>query len=305
MKSLAILYNPQSGSGDKEALIQELVAFLEEHGVDRERISIYATESANHAFELAKYASHSGVDMVISLGGDGTINKIAAGIYEGGGHAVLGLLPSGTVNNFAKAMRIPLSRKDAMENLIKGHPQSVDLCRVNDRYMISSLTLGILADIAVKVKQEEKRQLGPLAFIKYASKILRRNRNYYLTLDYEGKRIREKTKILLITMTNSVAGLVNFDQKARPDDGLMSVYLLTDLNVMEMLREWPSLVQGRFADLKEVRHFRTSHLRIEQYRHKNIQRARTRIDGDKSAYLPIELEVLPKAIQVMVPNDQS
>lgn len=304
MKSVAILYNPQSGSGQKQAQIQELTAYLQTQGISEAHISIYETESAQHAFELAKYASYSGVDLIVTLGGDGTINKIASGIYEGGGQTVLGVLPSGTVNNFAKALKIPLNTKDAMENLLYGRPQPVDLCRVNNTYMVSSLTLGILADIAVKVKQEEKRQLGPLAFMKYAAKILRRNRNYYLTLDYDGKRLHEKTKILLITMTNSVAGLVNFDQAAQPDDGLMSVYLLTDLNILEMLREWPSLVQGRFSDLREIRHFRTSQLKIEQYRHGQFHPARTRIDGDKSDYLPITLQVLPSAIKVMVPEDE-
>ncbi|WP_303973737.1 diacylglycerol kinase family protein [Streptococcus merionis] len=303
MQTVVILYNPQSGDGDKQSLIAEVQNYLHGKGLTKDKISLIGTESAQHAFDMAKYATQAGVELIVTMGGDGTINKIAAGIYEGGGTAALGIIPAGTVNNFAKALQIPRERSAAIKNLLEGKPKAIDLAQVNDEYMISSLTLGILADIAVDVKQEEKRQFGALAFLKNAFKIIRRNRNYYLTLLTEGTELKVKTKLLLITMTSSVAGQVNFDRDAKPDDGLMSVYLMSDFRFWRVLRYLPSFVRGDFAKHSDIKHFRTSRLQISQYKHRKSQKARTRVDGDKSQYLPISLEVLPSAISVMVPEN--
>ncbi len=302
METVAILYNPQSGAGDKQDIIDGLRDFLLNQGFSPDKISFIGTESAQHAFEMAKSATLAGTDLIVTMGGDGTINKIASGIYEGGGKACLGIIPAGTVNNVAKALQIPLDWESAMLNLLEGRPKAIDLAQLNDDYMVSSMTLGILADIAVSVKQEEKRKLGALAFLKNAYKIMRRSRNYYLTMITDSSEFKVKTKLLLITMTNSVAGQINFDRDAKPDDGLMSVYLLSDFRFWQVLRYLPSFVKGDFAKLDEVQHFRTSELHISQYKHRKSQKARTRVDGDKSQYLPVRLRVLPGAIRVMIPD---
>lgn len=304
MRSVAILYNPQSGGGKNQHLAENLRTYLLSQGLLSDAISVIETQSAQHAFEMAKYAGLSAVDLVVALGGDGTINKIAAGLYESGSQTRLGIVPSGTVNNLAKALGIPLEIQAAFHNLLHGQDQAVDICQVNDNYMISSLTLGFLADMAVKVTQEEKRQLGFLAFLKYGFKILRRNRNYYLTLKMPESYRQIKTKILLIIMTGSVAGQPHFNREAKPDDGLMNVYFLSDFRLWKLLWNLPKFLSGNFEKLDQVQYFRTSQLEISQFKNGRSQKARTRIDGDQGDYLPIELSVKAKALRVKVPLSQ-
>lgn len=303
MKSVAIFYNPQSGNRPKDQQLEQLRTYLVQEGMESQAISVIKTESASHAFDMAKAASLSGVDLIVAIGGDGTINKIASGLYAGGGKASLGIIPAGTVNNVAKALGIPLDWQKAVQNLTRGIPRAIDLCQANDRYMMSSLTLGMLADLALEVKQEEKRRLGFLAFLKYAVATLRRNRHYYLTLNYGSHYRQVKAKILLITMMNAVAGQVHFDPEARPDDGLMSVYLVSRFNIWKTWWYLPRFLAGDTRKLPEVQHFRTNQLDISQFKHGKSQRARTRIDGDKSVYLPLSLKVIPLAIRVMVPQN--
>ncbi|MFC3927839.1 diacylglycerol/lipid kinase family protein [Streptococcus caprae] len=298
-----VLYNSNSGSGDKEQLIDQLKTDLLAHGYLAEDIAIEEPSSIEEAVAMAKQASENHVDLVVTMGGDGTINKIAGGIYEGGAHSTLGILPSGTVNNFAKSLKLPQG-KDAISVLREGVARPVELCRVNQSYAISSLTLGILADIAANVTADEKRKWGPLAYLKNAVKILTRNRNYYLELTHDGQTLRHKTKILLITLTNSVGGMDQFDPKAGLNDGLMSVYLLSDFSFWKMLLSLPRILRGEFGYLEGITHFRTGKMTIRQYK-RTWRKARTRIDGDKSDQLPIVLEMIPQAIKVMVPNDQN
>ena len=88
-----VLYNSKSGSGDKDSLIKELITYLVDEGVALGNIDIAEPKSIKEAVSLAKQASQNKVDLIVTMGGDGTINKIAGGIYEGGCHSILGILP--------------------------------------------------------------------------------------------------------------------------------------------------------------------------------------------------------------------
>ena len=294
-----VLYNSKSGSGDKDSLIKELITYLVDEGVALGNIEIAEPQSIKEAVSLAKQASQNKVDLIVTMGGDGTINKIAGGIYEGCCHSILGILPSGTVNNFAKSLGIPVG-KDAIPTLLNGQVKTVKLCKVNDHYTISSLTLGIMADIAAKVTSEQKRRWGPLAYLKDAIRVLFRNRNYYLELKHDGELLRCKTKLLLITLTKSIGGITQFDTVSKPDDGLMSVYLFSDLSLWKWLPLVPRIYRGELTQLGGHHHFRTSELLIRQYK-RRYRSAKTRIDGDKSDNLPVTVSILPDGIKVMSP----
>lgn len=158
-----------------------------------------------------------------------------------------------------------------------------------------------MADIAAKVTAVQKRQWGPLAYLKDGLRILFRNRSYYLELGYQDQIIRHKTKVLLVTLTRSIGGMTQFDPQSQPDDGLMSVYLFTDLSLWKWLPLLPRIFRGELTQLGGHHHFRTAELTIRQFK-RRFRRARTRIDGDKSDNLPITMTVLPKSILVMVPK---
>lgn len=157
-----------------------------------------------------------------------------------------------------------------------------------------------MADITAKVTSEQKRRWGPLAYLKDAIRVLFRNRNYYLELKHDGELLRCKTKLLLITLTSSIGGMTQFDTVSKPDDGLMSVYLFSDLSLWKWLPLVPRIYRGELTQLGGHHHFRTSELLIRQYK-RRYRSAKTRIDGDKSDNLPVTVSILPDGIKVMSP----
>ncbi|HHJ9974781.1 TPA: diacylglycerol kinase family protein, partial [Streptococcus pyogenes] len=225
MKTVRIFYNPNSGKKEDQ-LAGQVKDYFCQHGFSEDSVEVITPKGADQAFQLAKQAAKDKIDLVIPLGGDGTLNKIIGGIYEGGAHCLIGLVPSGTVNNFAKAMHIPLQITEALDTILTGQIKQVDICKANQQYMISSLTLGLLADIAADVTAEEKRRFGPLAFLKDSIRILKRNRSYAISLISHNHRIHLKTKFLLITMTNTIAGFPSFSPGAQADDGYFQVYTM-------------------------------------------------------------------------------
>ncbi|MDT2749491.1 MULTISPECIES: diacylglycerol/lipid kinase family protein [Streptococcus] len=301
MTTVAIFFNPNSGKKD-DLLASTVKASLITKGISESNITIIIPKSIEELFLLAKAASHNGVDIIIPLGGDGTINKVISGVYEGGAHSRIGLIPSGTVNNFAQALDIPLDYQAAIDNIFDGQIKAVDICKVNNDYMISSLTLGLLADIAANVTSESKRKYGPLAFLKDSLRILRRNRTYSIIINEQNNTYIADLKFLLITMTNTIAGMPSFSPDAAIDDGHFQVYTMKKVSFFKFLRHRNDFYKGDFSRAREIHHFSANELSLEPTNPHRPFNPRTRVDGDKSSRLPIRLTVLQKAIQVIVPK---
>lgn len=123
---------------------------------------------------------------------------------------------------------------------------------------------------------------------------------YHLLIKTKHRNIKVDTKILLVTMTNSVGGVTTFDPCAELDDGSMSIYILKNSSIIKMIKNLPAFVLGHLDDVEEVEHLRTNVLEIEQY--KNKGKIKTRIDGDESFSLPIKMEVINNAIDIIVPK---
>ena len=301
MKNVTIIYNPESGSGmSKQHALQLEDLFLKKGDESPQSITLKEIRSGMHAREIAKFASEQHCDLVVAIGGDGTVNQVAGGIVDGGSFSTLGIIPGGTVNNFARALKVPLDPRQAMENLWNGQVRSVDIGKVNDGYVISSMTLGLLADVAEDVSTEEKKKFGPLAFLKNLFRVLRKNKSYRLHLTFDGGTMFQKVKIMLVTMTNSVGGFDYFNPEASPDDGYFHVYLLSGLSLWKTILRMPYLLEGRFADIPEVSYFKTRCLMLASRKAKKIQ---IRIDGDPSYKLAINMKVIHKGLKVKVPYD--
>lgn len=134
MLSYTIIYNPASGHAKGPTAAEQLKAKLE----DRQRqVSMAPTKSADDARNFA-YQAQS--DIVVAVGGDGTINQVVAGLAPRKQPPTLAILPEGTVNNLAKVLHIPLLLPLAIKNILEAKPQPLDIAQVNDRYMVSTLT---------------------------------------------------------------------------------------------------------------------------------------------------------------------
>ncbi|MGT2910233.1 diacylglycerol/lipid kinase family protein [Streptococcus cameli] len=301
MKKVCIIVNQQSGRSEKDELVPKIMDFFAQQTQNHYQVTILSPSSAKEAREAAKQASQQKVDIVIPLGGDGTINLVCAGVFEGGSHSTIGIVPSGTVNNFAKSLGIPLSIPQALEVLVAGRTKQVDIAQVNEEYMISSLTLGLMADIALSVTPEMKRRFGARAFLKAGWKIWLRQRSYKLWLVHDGMKRKLRTRLLLITMTNHIAGQKGFSPEERNNDGLFSVYSLDKIHLLRFM--WFYFIRQRgFNDYQHWEHFRTGNLQIINRRTSKSKNPITRIDGDTRFRLPVHIRVHQKALTVLVPN---
>ncbi|MFV8213866.1 diacylglycerol/lipid kinase family protein, partial [Streptococcus pluranimalium] len=266
-----------------------------------EDIQILYPTSAEETLVLSREACQNQTDILIPLGGDGTVKLVCAGIYEGGGHSKLGLIPTGTVNNLAKSLGIPLNTKKAIDVIFTGKALAIDMAKVNDHYMISSLTLGLMADMALSVTPESKRRYGVLAFIKAGWKIFLRRRSYRVQAISDRKSQFIKTKLLLVTMSNTIAGLPFFNQEDTVNDGKFTVYSLRRTHFIRFFFYF----FFRFKKFNQFRHwdaFQSTELRLINIRKKDKNNPNVRIDGDDAGKLPVLIQMLPQSVTVIVPE---
>lgn len=301
MTTVALIINQKSGKEDKDNLLKTILYSLRQHNITEEDIQILYPTSAEETLALSREACQNQTDILIPLGGDGTVKLVCAGIYEGGGHSKLGLIPTGTVNNLAKSLGIPLNTKKAIDVIFTGKALAIDMAKVNDHYMISSLTLGLMADMALSVTPESKRRYGVLAFIKAGWKIFLRRRSYRVQAISDRKSQFIKTKLLLVTMSNTIAGLPGFNQEDTVNDGKFTVYSLRRTHFIRFFFYF----FFRFKKFNQFRHwdaFQATELRLINVRKKDKNNPNVRIDGDVAGKLPVLIQMLPQSVTVIVPE---
>lgn len=291
MTSYTLIYNPQAGHQGGTAVAQHIAKRIEAAG---HQATLAPTKAAGDATELAYRAAS---DVVVAIGGDGTINQVAGGLVKRRNPPRLGIIPQGTVNNLAKVLRIPLMSDLALVNLLEGSPQPLDIGIVNDQVMISTLTLGVLANAAVSVSQKDKQRFGPIVYLTRGLRSLGRNQHWHLKITTKDQTWERNTSFLLVTMTNSVGGFRNFAPQAKPDDGLFHVFVAPRLSLGGFLLMLPYFLTGNFAKLPGMTYFAADKLTIES---RTVHaKLKSRIDGDPSVGLPLRMQVISNKIQVL------
>ncbi|WP_461215405.1 diacylglycerol/lipid kinase family protein [Lacticaseibacillus sp. GG6-2] len=290
MTRYTLIYNPHAGKNGATAVAKHMATWLIAAG---HQANLVPTAKPGDATAQA-FAAQS--DVVVAIGGDGTINQVAAGLVKRDEPPLLGIIPQGTVNNLAKVLHIPLSPNMALEALLHGQPRPLDVGLVNDRAMISTLSLGVLANAAVSVSQEDKQRMGPLVYLTHGMHSLAKKQHWQLQIQGAGKTWQKDSSFLLVTMTNSVGGFRNFAPQASPDDGLFHVFVAPRLTWQRTLLMVPYFLTGNFSKLPGMTYLQAPNLTITS----TDAKLKSRIDGDPSVRLPLHLRMVTNKVQVLV-----
>ncbi len=271
-----------------------LVQLLQERGW---QIEVWPTREPGDASVLARQAVEQQIQVVIAAGGDGTINEVIQGLA--GSETALGVLPTGTVNVWAREMGLPLESEKAIAILTQGRTRRIDLGRVNERYFLLMVGVGLDGEVAHAVERRSLKRLGVLGYALAALWFGPGYVGFPATLKIDGSAPeRSRTLQIVVGNTRLYAGAFQFTWLARCDDGVL------DLCVVRQRGLWGRLLMLRDLLLRRSPHrlwadYRTFHtLEIETPRPVALQ-----IDGDHAGYTPATFEVVPGALKVIIPQD--
>ncbi len=296
-RTFLFILNPISGLKKNKKSIADLIhkEFRQHTTIDYE---IQYTEFPGHANQLAKEAARQNVSVVVAVGGDGTMNEVASGLV--GTDTVLGLIPRGSGNGYARSLKIPLKVFPAIRVLQYGRVKQVDVGQINNYYFFGVTGLGFDAYIGARFQEFGVR--GPLPYFYIGVKGYFNYHYEAFTLKFNGQTLQ--TRPLLVTVANTPQFGMNalIAPQAQIDDGKLELCILNRMNVLRAAWQLPRLFNGTIEKVKEYQHFRVQQVEIIR----EFEEGVFHTDGEpRMGPKVLKVKVLPAALKVMVPNGRN
>jgi len=294
IKSVVVIANPASRNGRR--LAERARRAFAARGIDCDLIF---TERPGHGAELASHhAPH--YDAIFALGGDGTVMEIAGALS--GSSALIGVLPGGTGNLLARALGIPLSVARAVNRLLDGQEQLIDLGRFpSGRRFAIAAGVGIDAAMVAETPGWLKRRLGVLAYTIMGSRAALRSvlrRDFFVTrIVVDGQVHERRAAAVMIANFGAVLGnRITLGPAIRTDDGLLDACVFSPRTLRDALRIVRRLLRGRFENDPSMLYVRGREIRVE-----TTPPMQWQADGELMGTTPFDVVVEPLAVRLLVP----
>jgi len=259
---------------------------------------IVLTEHRGHAYYLAKDAVKQGYELVVAIGGDGTVKEVASGLVHTG--VALGIIPTGSGNGLARDLRIPLNLKGACRALLRGSRREVDTGVINGKYFFSTAGLGFDARIGLLYNQRGKRRrrgVLPYFYIGVKEYFLYQPELLQVRIDRDNIRVSP----LLITIANcrQYGGGAQIAPRAKIDDGLLDLCILRNLSLLQALIKLPKLFFGKIDSIPQMDYYQIAQTEIIREKPGPIH-----MDGDPFIEAPqLKVSILPRSLVVWAPSE--
>jgi diacylglycerol kinase (ATP) len=301
MRNTLLIFNPTSGreQAAKKAALAE--AILSKAGI---KVDMYATQGQNDAERAATEACQGPYDTVIACGGDGTLHEIINGIAAGAGKGKgdshqeirLGIIPAGTTNDFARALKIPIETVQACKVILKGKVKKTDMGSLNSRLFINIAGGGYLTDITYEVPIKLKTYLGQLAYFVKGIEKLPRLTPVRVCLKTPELVLEEEIMLFLTANSSSVGGFRNLAPEASLSDGMLDLIVLKTVNIAEFLQLVSKALYGGHIGHPKVVYLQTPWVEIT-----SLDEVSLNTDGEFAGHLPCRIELHPRKINIIVP----
>ena len=293
-QKMVFIINPRAGMGYYKKINRLLKKHLDHSKYDYELV---LTQYQGHGHVLAVNAVENGTDIVIAVGGDGTINEIARALI--GENILLGFIPTGSGNGFAHHLKIPAGIARAIRVINERCTLDIDTLKINGKACISIAGMGFDGYIAELFDKSSRRGLFPYLNFVVRSFFSYKPRSYIVETD-SGKK--EYTALLISIANSSQWGFnVKISPEASIQDGYADICFVKKPSFLRLIFQAAELLTGNIHRNKSaITIYRFSKCTI--YEKDNITQP-FHIDGDpKERQSKLQVEVLPKSLKIIVPQ---
>jgi diacylglycerol kinase (ATP) len=296
-----LIYNPAAGHRGMARELQDAMRYLEGRGW---QIVWRQTRGTGDATTYAREAAATGLDVAIAAGGDGTIGQVVNGIA--GTQTALGVIPVGTANVWAREVGLPYgtplhqdSVQDAVEILAEGQPRVVDLGRVNGTYFLMWVGIGFDAQVTAEVetRPEVKRRFGLLFFTITALTKALNLKGTRAGIVLDGERLSQRVLLIVASNIQLYGGIMRIAPMASMNDGLLDICIFRGYSGLRAYIHFVSILLGTHTRNPEITYHQGRRMTIETSRPLPVH-----LDGDVIGTTPVEIEVVPHALHVIVPR---
>ncbi|WP_271399086.1 diacylglycerol kinase [Salinicoccus roseus] len=294
MKTARIIYNPTSG---REAFKESLAEVLERLEVGGYITSTHATTCAGDATQAAAKACDLGFDLIVAAGGDGTVNEVVNGMAAYDERPALGIIPMGTVNDFAKALHIPPTIDEAVEMIVSGRSARIDIGRMNSKYFINIAGGGKITEVSYEAPSKLKSIIGPLAYYVKGIEMLPKIRSTNVKIEYDDNVFEGKVMLFMLGLTNSIGGFEKLVPDARLNDGKFTLIIVEEAGLAEIGHIMTLATRGEHLKHPKVHFFKAEEVDISSFEEVHLN-----LDGEFGGVLPAHFINLKEHLEVRVPT---
>jgi diacylglycerol kinase (ATP) len=297
-----VIVNPAAGAGKSGRLWPEIMGHFKGNGL---KFDHHITEAPGHATELAKEAAKQGYEMVVAVGGDGTINEIVNGLYASGhlGKAALGIVSTGTGSDYVRTVGVSRNYKEACQAFLKPQIKAVDLGKLEyhkdgkpmERLFVNFAGTGFDAEMVRRITHQYKYMGALLSYLAGALATLVTYRNKEVLLKLDGEESLRKVCTVVMNNGRYGGGGMYTAPMAELDDGLFDIMIVGDISKPDFLASLPRLYKGTHITHRKVTMKRAKEIEITSKKNMALQ-----ADGELLGELPARVQVMPAALKIIM-----
>ena len=303
VKRARLIYNPTSGQEIIKKNIAEVLDVLEDVGY--ETSAYQTTPEPLSAQKEAERAAKAGFDLIVAAGGDGTINEVVNGVAPLEDRPRLAFIPTGTTNDYARALKIPMGNPvEAAKIIAKNQTIKMDIGRAfGNKYFINIAATGTLSELTYRVPSEAKSRLGYFAYVAKGAEMLPRSKSRKVRITHDHGVFEGRISLMFAALTNSIGGFEQIAPDAKLDDGNFTLILVKTAKLFEMLALLIQAINGgqHVTDVN-VEYLKTSKLKLEVLDSK--EPFMLNLDGEYGGDTPVELEVFHNHLEFFANIDE-
>ena len=290
LKRIVFIVNPISGVGRQKKILGLIDAV-----VDRTiyAIDVKYTNAQGHATILSREAAEGGADVVVAVGGDGTVNEVAAGLA--GTEAALGIIPAGSGNGLARHLGIPVNLTKSLHLLNKARIATIDTATINGEFFVNLAGIGFDAMVAKKFAVAGTRGFSTYFRIIAGSYPKYKPKHYILEID--GKIYKRQALLISFANSSQFGNNTSIEPTASVSDGLIDVCIVGKIPLWKTFLFAPLLMIRLFHHTRYIEIIKAKEVVIKRKKGKNVH-----LDGDpKEMGKTLVVKINPLSLKVLTP----
>lgn len=285
-----LFYNPVSGHAAFKNKLDWIVEVFQRRGI---LVVFYRTRrEGNEAF--IPFVREVNPDGLLVAGGDGTVHEIVNLMMKGNLDLPLGIIGSGTSNDFATYLGVNTDLEAYLDTIAAGRTRRVDLGLMDGTYFINVASGGAMACIAHEVNARIKNSLGKMAYYLKGIGELPKFRYFPLKIEADGAHYELETFLFVIINSPVVGSMKNVANGVAVDDGKLDLLSIGKCSIPKLMSITADLIAGKpVSEREDVLHVQAKHFHIES----GIP-VESDIDGECGPMLPLTIETVPRAVAI-------
>jgi len=290
-EKITVIVNPISGGRkDKTELLKIVSDYFSQNG---NRVTLKTTSQRGDATKFAQQAVRDSDDLVVVVGGDGTINEVASGLV--GSEVAMGIIPMGSGNGLARTLRIPQNIEKACKLISEGDRVKIDTGKANGRFF--ALVAGVGFDAAVGKRFDEHHKRGAISYFYIGIKEFFLYKPETVKISFDEQLFEVEPFLIAAANGQQYGNNAIIAPDAKLNDGFLDITIIHYTSTFQIIRGLPKLFSGRLRRYPNADFYKTKSVRIQRSGPGVLN-----IDGEpvdeKSV---IEISILPKSLKIIAP----